>query len=144
MRRPARQSGSRAPRLYHDLPPPRVDATRWQNVKGVACQVGFGTWAGAWQAAAWAFRCNGPGGVRWDVVLCGLRWRRAHELEEELTDGDYCTVALDDEPDQWALVSPDANKKLRDTALAAFRWHDTCVRHVARWSHISCRSWVLP
>lgn len=41
------------------------------------------------------------------------------EMEEELTNGDYCTVALGDLPeDQWAQVSPDANKRLRDTFLA--------------------------
>ena len=49
---------------------------------------------------------------------------------EEPPEGDYCQVILDEQPtdpwdlvatDQWALVSPDANKKLRDTLLAATR-----------------------
>jgi len=38
--------------------------------------------------------------------------------EEELPNGDYCTVPWGEPADQWAKVSPDANKKLRDTFLA--------------------------
>eukprot|EP00913_Durusdinium_trenchii_P003325 g3079.t1 len=43
------------------------------------------------------------------------------EEEEELPEGDYCAVVLDETTppqDQWTQVSQDTNKKLRDTLLA--------------------------
>jgi len=45
-------------------------------------------------------------------------------VEEELTDGDYCSLALidTDEEDQWNKVSLDANKRLRDTSLAVINY----------------------
>ncbi|CAE7943038.1 unnamed protein product [Symbiodinium sp. KB8] len=46
------------------------------------------------------------------------------DVEEELTDGDYCSLALidTDEEDQWNKVSLDSNKRLRDTSLAVINY----------------------
>ncbi|CAE7522628.1 unnamed protein product [Symbiodinium natans] len=44
------------------------------------------------------------------------------DVEEELTDGDYCVLALDTEGEEWTKVGLDANKRLRDTSLAVINY----------------------
>lgn len=71
---------------------------------------------------------------------------RFHDVgAQELTDGNYCTVALGDLPeDQWAQVSPDANKRLRDTFLAV-PWQilpSAC--QLPPWGSSEVVSYILP
>lgn len=110
LERAARHSAESARGLHHgDVPLPRVIATpaapatpSWHCVAG--CGAGIALGLGAAQRAR--PRCQRQS------------MENQIEMEEELTNGDYCTVALGEPEDQWAQVSPDANKRLRDTFLA--------------------------